>query len=323
MTPTRRHFLRIGTAAAALPSFALAAGAEAYPSRPVRIVVPFPAGNASDSVARLTAEGLAEELGQSFIVDNRPGAGGNIGTEVVVKASADGYTLLSIGVSAAINATLYDNLAFNFIRDIAPVVSIARAPSTMVVHPSLPVTTVPEFIAYAKANPGKINMASTGNGSASHVFGELFKMMAGVDLLHVPYRGSFMPDLLAGRVQVLFGPVPVSIEFVRSGKLRALGVTSTTRLDVLPDVPAIAEFVPGYEANGWYGVGAPINTPAEIIDRLNAAINKGLADPKMKPRLSDIGAIPTPMTPTEFGAFLAAETEKWGKVIRTGNIKPD
>jgi tripartite-type tricarboxylate transporter receptor subunit TctC len=323
MTPSRRQFLSMGAVAAALPSFSLVAGAQSYPSRPVRIVVPFPAANASDSVARLTAEGLAEEFGQSFIVDNRPGAGGNIGTEVVVKAPADGYMLLSIGVSAAINATLYDNLAFNFIRDIAPVASIARAPSTMVVHPSLPVTTVPEFIAYAKANPGKINMASTGNGSASHVFGELFKMTACVDLLHVPYRGSFMPDLLAGRVQVLFGPVPVSIEFVRSGKLRALGVTSATRMDVLPDVPAIAEFVPGYEANGWYGIGAPTNTPAEIIERLNKAINKGLADPKMKPRLSDIGAIPTPMTPAEFGAFIAAETEKWGKVIRTGNIKPD
>ena len=287
------------------------------------MIVGFPAGNASDTIARLAAQSLSERLGQSFIIENRPGAGGNIGTEVVVKAPSDGYTLLSVGISASINATLYDKLNFNFMRDIAPVASICSVPNVMVVNPSVPAKTVPEFIAYAKANPGKINMASAGNGSASHLAGELFKMMTGVDLVHVPYRGSFLPDLLAGQVQVVFGPIPVAIANIRTGKLRVLAVTSAARSEVLPDIPTVSEFVPGYEASGWYGIGAPKKTPTEIVDRLNKEIIAGLADPKLKARLSDIGAVPTPMTSDEFGKFIAAETEKWGKVIRTANIKPD
>ncbi len=319
----RREFLHLAASAAALPAVSRIANADTYPSRPVRIIVGFPAGNASDTIARLAAQSLSERLGQSFIIENRPGAGGNIGTEVVVTASSDGYTLLSVGISTSINATLYDKLNFNFMRDIAPVASICSVPNVMVVHPSLPAKTVPEFIAYAKANPGKINMASAGNGSASHLSGELFKMMTGVDLVHVPYRGSFLPDLLAGQVQVVFGPIPVAIANIRTGKLRALAVTSAARSELLPDIPTVTEFVPGYEASSWYGIGAPKKTSTEIVERLNKEIIAGLANRKMKARLFDIGAVPTPMTPDEFGQFIAAETKKWGKVIRAANIKLD
>ncbi len=294
-----------------------------YPTRPVRIIVAFPAGNASDTIARLAAQSLSERLGQSFIIENRPGAGGNIGAELVVRAPPDGYTLLVVSGVNAVNATLYEKLNFNFMRDIAPVASICGVPDVMVVNPSIPAKTVPEFIAYAKANPGKINMASAGNGSASHVTGELFKMMTGVDLVHVPYRGSFIPDLLGGRVQVVFAPIPVAIAYIRTGKLRALAVTGAARSKALPDIPTVAEFVPGYEASGWYGIGVPEKTPAEIIDKLNKEITACLADPEIKARLSDLGAVPMPMTSEEFGKFIAAETEKWARVIRAANIKPE
>jgi tripartite-type tricarboxylate transporter receptor subunit TctC len=319
----RRKFLHVAACAAVLPALPRAASALDYPTRPVRLIVGFPAGNASDILARLTGQALSERLGQSFIVENRPGAGSNVGTEVVVKAPPDGYTLLLVSSASALNATLYDNLNFNFIRDIAPVASIVDAPYVMVVNPSVPAKTLPEFIAYAKANPGKLNMASTGVGTSTHVFGELFMMMAGVNLLHVAYRGNVMPDLLSGRVQVFFAPITHPIEYIRAGKLRALAVTSLTRSAALPDVPIVADFVPGYDASGWYGIGAPKNTPAEIIDRLNKEINAALADPGMKAQLLDSGAVPMPMTPAEFGTFVATETEKWGKVIRAANIKPE
>jgi tripartite-type tricarboxylate transporter receptor subunit TctC len=319
----RRKFLHVAACAAVLPALPRAASALDYPTRPVRLIVGFPAGNASDILARLTGQALSERLGQSFIVENRPGAGSNVGTEVVVKAPPDGYTLLLVSSASALNATLYDNLNFNFIRDIAPVASIVDAPYVMVVNPSVPAKTLPEFIAYAKANPGKLNMASTGVGTSTHVFGELFMMMAGVNLLHVAYRGNVMPDLLSGRVQVFFAPITHPIEYIRAGKLRALAVTSLTRSAALPDVPIVADFVPGYDASGWSGIGAPKNTPAEIIDRLNKEINAALADPGMKAQLLDSGAVPMPMTPAEFGTFVATETEKWGKVIRAANIKPE
>jgi len=319
----RRKFLHLAAGAAAFPAASRIARADTYPTRPVRIIVGFPAGNASDIVARLAAQNLSERLGQSFIIENRPGAGGNIGIEVVVKALPDGYTLLLFGQSVSINATLYDKLNFDFMRDIGPVANICSVPNVMVVNPAVPAKTVPEFIAYAKANPGKINMASAGNGSASHVAGELFKMMTGVDLVHVPYRGSFLPDLLGGQVQVVFAPIPVAIANIRTGKLRVLAVTSAARSEALPDVPTVAEFVPGYEASGWYGIGTPEQTAPEIIDRLNKEIIAGLADPKIKARLSDLGAVPMPMMSDEFRKFIAEATEKWGKVIRTENIKPD
>jgi tripartite-type tricarboxylate transporter receptor subunit TctC len=297
------------------------AGAQTYPSRPVRIIVGFPASNASDVVARLGGQVLSERLGQQFVIENRPGAGGNIGTEVVVNAQPDGYTLLAISPSATINVTLYDNLNFNFIRDIAPAAGIALAPYVMVLNPSLPTKTVPEFIAYAKANPGKINMASAGNGSLSHMCGELFMGMAGVNMVHVPYRDSFLPDLLGGQVQVVFSPISQSLGYIRAGKLRALAITTATRQAALPDIPPMGDFVPRYEASGWYGIGAPRNTPVEITNRLNKEINAALGDPKMTAQLADIGAVPMPMTPAGFGKFLAAETEKWGKVIHAANIR--
>jgi tripartite-type tricarboxylate transporter receptor subunit TctC len=318
----RRTFLHFAVGAVALPAATRFAMAEDYPTRPVRVVVGFPASNASDIVARLTGQWLSERLGQPFVMENRPGAGGNIGAEVVVNAAPDGYTLLSISPSAATNATLYDNLSFNFLRDIAPIAGVARAPYILLLNPSLPPKTVPEFIAYAKANPGKLDMASAGNGSLSHMCGELFKTMAGIDMVHVPYRGSFVPDLLAGQVQVVFSPISQSIGYIRAGKLRALAVTTATRQPALPDIPAVAEFVPGYDAGGWYGMGAPKSTSAEIVDKLNKEINVALADPKMIAALADLGAVPMPMTVAEFGNFLAAETEKWGKVIRAANIKP-
>jgi tripartite-type tricarboxylate transporter receptor subunit TctC len=323
MKISRRRLLHLAAGAAALPPASPIAWADAYPTRPVRMIVGFPASNASDIVARLAAQKLSEQLGQSFVIENRPGAGGNIGVEAVVTAAPDGYTLLAASTSAAINATLYEHLSFNFLRDIAPVAGIARAPYVLVLTPSFPAKTVVEFIAYAKGNPGKINMASAGNGSLSHLCGELFKTMAGVDMVHVPYRSSFLPDLFAGQVQVVFSPISQSIEFIRSGKLRALAVTAAARQASLPDVPALAEFVQGYEASGWYGIGAPKSAAAEIVDKLNSAANAALADADMKARLNDLGAVPMPTTATEFAAFLAADTEKWAKVIRTANIKPE
>jgi tripartite-type tricarboxylate transporter receptor subunit TctC len=320
---SRRRFVQLAASASALSFIARTARADSYPTRPVRMVVGFPASNASDIVARLAGQKLSERLRQSFIVENRPGAGGNIAVEFVVNAGPDGYTLLAASTSAAINATLYEHLSFNFLRDIAPVAGVARAPYVLVVTPAFPATTVAEFTAYAKANPGKINMASAGNGSLSHLCGELFKTMAGIDMVHVPYRTSFLPDLFAGQIQVVFSPISQSIEYVRSGKLRALAVTSATRQPSLPDIPAVAEFVPGYEASGWYGIGAPKNTPADIVVSLNTAMNSTLAEADMKTRLNELGAVPMPTTPAEFASFLAADTEKWGKVIRAADIKPE
>jgi tripartite-type tricarboxylate transporter receptor subunit TctC len=321
----RRKFLHLAAGAAALPAVSRFAWAQAYPSRPVKIIVSFAAGGPTDILARLTAQWLSERLGQQFVVENRPGGGGNIGTEAVVRASPDGYTLLMAGGNNAINATLYDKLNFNFIRDIAPVATIIRAPQILVVNPSVPAKSVPEFIAYAKANPGKIHMASGGTGTPPHLAGELFKMMAGVDLIHVPYRGNgpAFNDLIGGQVQVMF-PSPVGLlEYIQAGKLRALAVTTATRSDALPDIPTMAEFVPGYEASGWFGVGAPRNTPSEIIDKLNKEINAGLADPKMQARLADFGGTPLVLSPADFGRLIAQETEKWGNVIRALSIKAD
>jgi tripartite-type tricarboxylate transporter receptor subunit TctC len=317
----RRQFLHLAAGAAALPAASRFAWAQAYPTRSVRIVVGYPAGNASDIVARLMAQSLSDRLGQSFIVENRPGAAGTIGTEAVLRAAPDGYTLLmEVVTSSVIYETLYPNVSF--MRDIAPVGSIGSGPYVMVINLSVPAKTVPEFIAYAKANPGKINMASAGNGTSTHVFGELFKTMAGVDLLHVPYRGSFMPDLLGGQVQVVFGPIFQLISTIKAGQLRALAVTSATRSLALPDIPTVSEFLPGYDASALYGVGAPKNTPPEIIDKLNTTINAALVDPKMKARMADI-AVPMPMTPADFAKLIADETEKWGKVIRAANIKAE
>jgi tripartite-type tricarboxylate transporter receptor subunit TctC len=319
----RRQFLHLAADAAALAAVSRIAWALDYPTRPVHLIVGFPAGFSPDIIGRLTAQSLSERLGQQVIVDNRPGAASNIGTELVVRASPDGYTLLVASGANAVSATLYENLNFNFIRDIEPVASIARAPLIMTVNPSVPANTVPEFIAYAKANPGKINMASGGIGTTPHVAGELFKIMAGVDMIHVPYRVSDVPDLIAGQVQVVFAPIPTVIGFIRPGKLRALAVTSATRWEVLSDIPTVAEFVPGYEASTWFGIGAPEKTPVEIVDKLNKEVNAGLIDPKMIARLADLGGLPMPLTPAEFGKFIAEETDKWAKVIRTANIKPE
>jgi tripartite-type tricarboxylate transporter receptor subunit TctC len=321
----RRKFLHLAAGAAVLPAVPRVAKAQAYPTRPVRLIVPAPAGGGYDLTARLISQVLSERLGAPFIVDNRPGGGGNIGTEAVVRASPDGYTLLLVAAANAINATLYDKLNFNFIRDIAPVATIAGAPNVMVVHPSVSARTVPEFIAHAKANAGKLNMASAGNGTTPHLAGELFKMLTGVDMVHVPYRGGgpALPDLLGGQVQVYFGPMPPSIEHIRSGKLRALGVTSARRSQALPDIPSVSDFVPGYEASQWYGIGVPKNTPSEIIDKLNKEINAGLADPKIKARLADLGGTVLPGTPADFGKLIADETEKWGKVIKSAGIKAE
>src|SRR5215468_3350746 len=320
----RRKFLHLAAGAAALPAVSRVAwAAQAYPSRPVRIIVPFPAGQASDTIARLMGQSLSERLGQPFVIENRTGAGGNIGTESVVRAAPDGYTLLLVGLSHAMNATLYQKLNFNFIREIAPVASIGGTPYVMVINSSVPAKTVPEFIAYAKANPGKINMGSSGSGSVSHVFGERFKMMAGINLVHVPYRGGYVPDLLSGQVQVVFGTISSCIQYIRGGMLRALAVTTATRSDVLPDVPTLGEFVPGYEASQWYGVGAPKDTPAEVIDELNNEINAIAADPLIKARLAGLGVDPMSMTSAAFGKFIADETEKWGNVIRALNIKAE
>jgi tripartite-type tricarboxylate transporter receptor subunit TctC len=320
---SRRNTFRLAAGAIALAAAPRPASAQSYPARPVRLTVGFPAGTSPDIVARLSAQWLSERLGQPFVVENRPGAGSNLATETVVRAPPDGYSLLLVAASNAINAALYDRLNFNFIRDIAPVAGIGGIPFVMVVNPSFPAKTVPDFIAYAKANPGKINMASVGNGTAPHVYGELFRQMTGVDMVHVPYRGNPLPDLMGGQVQVYFCALPASIGFIRAGKLRALAVTTAHRLPLLPDVPAVAEFVPGYEAIAWQGFGAPRNTPAGIIEKLNAEINAALADAKIKASLADIGVVPMPMTPAAFGKFIAGETAKWGKVVRVADIKVD
>jgi tripartite-type tricarboxylate transporter receptor subunit TctC len=299
------------------------AWAQAYPTRPVRIIVPFTPAGSTDIVARLMGQWLSERLGQQFVIENRPGSGGNIGTETVVRASADGYTLLMVGGWNAINATLYDKLSFNFIRDIAPVAGINREPYVIAVHPSVPAKSVPEFIAYAKANPGKVSMASAGIGTPGHVSGELFKMMAGVNMVHVPYRGAApaLVDLLAGQVQVGFITTAASIEYIKTGRLRALAVTTATRSETLPNIPTVGEFVPGYETSNWFGVGIPKNTPADIVDKLNKEINAGLADPKMKARLADFGGTPLVVSPADFAKLIAEETEKWAKVIKFAGIK--
>ena len=321
----RRNFLHLAAGAAALPVVSRVARAQAYPSRPVRVIVGFTAGSASDIVARLMGQWLSERLGQQFLVENRPGASSNIATDAVVRAPPDGYTFLLVNSSNAINATLYDKLSFVFLRDIVPVAGILRAPLFLVVHPSFPAKTVPEFIAFAKANPGKVTMASPGNGSSPHVSGELFKMMAGIDMIHVPYRGGgqMMTDLIAGQVQVSFIGLTVAIEHIRSGKLRALAVAAATRSDVLPDIPTVSDFVPGYEASAFWGVGAPRNTPAEIIDKLNNEINAALADPQLKARFADLGGTVIAGSPSDFGSFVATETETWAKVVRFAGIKPE
>jgi tripartite-type tricarboxylate transporter receptor subunit TctC len=321
----RRQFLHLAAGAAALPAVSRIAWAQAYPTRPVHLICGFAAGGPNDTTARLIGQWLSERLGQQFVIENRTGAGGNIGTEAVVRAPADGYTLLLAASSNAVNATLYDKLNYNFIRDIAPVAGIVRVPNVMIVNPSVPAKTVPEFIAYAKANPGTLNMATSGNGSTTHISGELFKEMAGVNLVPVAYRGGgpALIDLLGGQMQVMFEPTIAAIEFIRAGKVRALAVTTATRSEALPDIPTVGEFVPGYEASQWYGIGAPKNTPADVVATLNKEINAALADPRMKARLADLGGVPTPMTPAEFAKLISDETEKWGKVVRAGNIKAD
>jgi tripartite-type tricarboxylate transporter receptor subunit TctC len=321
----RRQFLRLAAGAAALPAVSRVALAKTYPTRPVRILVGFAAGGPNDLIARLMGQWLSERLSQPFIIENRPGAATNLATEAVVRAPADGYTLLLLGSSGAVNATLYDKLNFNLIRDIVPVASIIRAPSVLEVNPSAPTKTVPEFIAYAKANPGKLNMASSGIGTPSHVFGELFKIMTGVNLVHVPYRGAApaVTDLLAGHVQVYFDPILNSIEYIRAGKVRPLAITSATRSEALPDVPTVGEFVPGYEASIWWGVAAPKATPVEIVDKLNKEVNAALDDPEMKARLADLGAVALPGSPAEFGKLIADETAKWGKVVSFAGLKPE
>ena len=321
----RRNFLKLAGAALAAPAFSRFASADDYPTRPVRIIAGFAAGGGVDITARLIGQWLSDRLGQSFVVENRTGAGGNIGTEAVVKAAPDGYTLLLATVPNAVNASLYPKLSFDFISGTAPVAGIIRVPMVMLVHPSVPAATVPEFIAYARAGPGKINMASAGNGSAPHMAGELFKMMAGVDMVHVPYRGQgpALTDLLGGQVQVLFAAAPGTGDYIATGKLRALAVTTAARAEMLPELPVVADFVPGYEASQWYGISAPANTPADIVGRLNREINAGIADPGMKARLAAIGGEPLPGSPVAFGQLIAEETEKWAKVVRSAGIKPE
>jgi len=323
--PRRRKFLHLTAGAAALPILSRIAKAQAYPSRPVRWIVGYPAGGTTDIFARLIGQYLSEKLRWPFVIENRPGASNNIATETVVRAPADGYTLLLVNPANAINATLYEKLNFNFIRDIAPVASIVRVPNVMLVNPSFSAKTVPEFIAYAKANPGKVNLASGGTGGSNHVAGEMFKMMTGLNLVHVPYRGGApaLTDLIGGQVQVTFDPLASSIEYIKAGKLRALAVTTATRADTLPDIPTVGEFVPNYEASAWYGVGVPKVTPAEIIGVLNREINAALGDPTIKTRIADLGGAVLPGPPAEFGKLIADETEKWGKVIKFAGIKPE
>ena len=321
----RRRFLHLTTSAAAMPALLRVARADTYPSRPVHLIVFYSAGGGNDIIARLMGQWLSQRLGQAFVIENRPGGGGNIGTEEVVRATPDGYTLLLSSTANTVNGTLYDNLNFDFVRDIAPVASISREPNVMVVHPSVPANTIPEFIAYAKANPGTLNYASAGIGSSQQMSGELFKMMAGIDMTHVPFRGTApgLTSLLGGQVQVMFASMPATIEHVRAGKLRALGVTIATRSDVMPDVPSVSEFLPGFDASVYYGIGAPKNTPPEIVEKLNKEINAGLADPQLKARLIELGGMPLPGSPADFGKFLANETEKWAKVIKFANIKAE
>jgi tripartite-type tricarboxylate transporter receptor subunit TctC len=326
MTLPRRLFLQLAAAAAMLPAVSRGARAQAYPQRPVRLIVPFASGGASDILARLIGQWLSERLGQPFVIEMRPGAGGNVGTEAVVNAPPDGYTLLMVNAApSAINATLYDKLGFNFLRDMAPVGGVVRTPLVLLVNPAFPVKTVPELIAFAKANPGKVNMASAGNGTPPHVAGELLKIMAGVDIVHVPYRGGgpALVDLLGGQVQMMFGVITSSMEYIKAGKLRPLAVSTAMRATALPDLPTVGDFLPGYEASDWYGICAPHGTPAEIVGKLNAEINAGLADPKLKARLADLGASVLPGSSADFGKLIADETEKWGKVVRAAHMKPE
>jgi tripartite-type tricarboxylate transporter receptor subunit TctC len=325
MKLSRRQLLHLAAGAAAMPAVSRIARAQTYPTLPVRWIVGFSAGGLSDIVARLMAQWFSARLGQPFVIENRPGAASNIATELVVRAPADGYTLLLASPANAISATFYDNLNFNFIRDIAPVAGIIRAANVMAVNPSVPATTVPEFITYANANPGKLNFASAGNGTNVHLTGELFKMKTGVNLVHVPYRGSTpaLTDMISGRVQLMFDNLPSSIGYVRTGKLRALAVTTATRSPALPDIPIVGDFVPGFEASVWQGIGVPRNTPPEIVEKLNKEINAALADPKMKAQLTNLSSTVLALSPAEFGTLIAEETEKWGQVIRAANLKPD
>jgi tripartite-type tricarboxylate transporter receptor subunit TctC len=319
----RRQFLQLAAGAAALPAVGRAARADAYPARPVQMIVGFPPGSAPDIIARLSGEWLGERLGQNFVVENRPGAGSNIGTEIVVRAPPDGYTILADVLSNVLNASLYQSLSFNFLRDITPVATVANAPYVVLVSPTLPTATLPEFLAYAKANPGKINFASGGIGTASHIFGVLFMTMAGIEMVHVPYRTNYMADLMSGQVQAVINPMPQSMEFVKAGKVRALAVTTEKPLAALPDLPTVNQFVPGYEAIGWYGIGAPKDTPADIVDKLNATLNAALDDATPKARLADLGVEPMRKSPAQVAKFLADENDKWGKVIRAAGIKLD
>jgi tripartite-type tricarboxylate transporter receptor subunit TctC len=323
--PHRRQFVQLAMGAAALPAVSRFAWAQTYPTRPVRIIVPFAPAGSTDIVARLIGQWLSERLGQQFIIENRPGAGSNVGTEAVVNAPPDGYTLLLVGASSAINVTLYEKLNFSFLRDITPVAGIVSIPFIMAVIPSFPAKTVSEFIAYAKVNASKVNMGSGGNGTAGHLSGELFKMMAGIEMVHVPYRGEApaLTDMLGGQLHVMFATVPASVEYIRGGKLRPLAVTTATRWQGLPDLPTVGDFLPGYEASGWQGIGAPKNTPPQIIDKLNQEINAGLADPKLTARLADLGGTVLAGSPADFGKFIADEAEKWGKVIRAANVKAE
>ena len=321
----RREVLSFAGAAVAAPFVSRCAAAQSYPTRPVHLVVGFPPGGPADIFSRLMGQWLSDRLGQQFVIENRPGAGSNIATEAVARAPADGYTLLQVGPPHAINATLYDKLNYNFIRDIAPIACMARSPNVMEVNPSVPAKTVPEFIAYAKSNPGKINMASSGNGTVTHVAGELFKMITSIDIVHVPYRGSTpaLTDLLGGQVQVMFDNVPSSIELIRAGKLRPIAVTQSTRFEGLPEIPTVSEFLPSYEASSWFGIGAPKNTPASIVDKLNKEVNAGLADPKLRAKIGELGGTVLGGSAADFGRLVAEETHKWGKVVKFSGAKPD
>jgi tripartite-type tricarboxylate transporter receptor subunit TctC len=323
MLLARRNFLRLAGASALAPALSRIASAQDYPTRPMRLIVGFPPGGGTDVAARLVGQWLSERLGQPVVIENRPGAGSNIATEAVVHAAADGYTLLLVSTAHAINATLYERLNYNFLRDIAPVAGFMRVPNVMEINPSLSAKSVPDFIAYARANPGSINMASGGNGTSQHLSGELFKMMTGLNIVHVPYRGAApaLTDLIGGQVQMMFGEMPPSIEFIKAGKLRALAVTTATRSEALPDLPSVSDFVPGYESSAWYGVGAPKNTPGEIVEKLSKEINAALADPKMKARLTSLGGTVLGGSPSWFGTFIGDETQKWAKVVKFSGAK--